>query len=271
MEQTDGRPSMSNIGTELLGLEGRSAVVTGATSGIGRETTRLLSNLGTNVVAVGRTFRDDWSKWGGTGKVIKLQADVSDPSKAEEAVATCVEKFGKIDILVNNAGMIKGGSILDFKKEDWDRIMEVNLGGYRNFAKAAAIAMTKAKTDGRIVNVASVDGLEAEPGVLAYSASKGAIIMLTRCIALELAPYGIRVNAIAPGWVDTPMGTGVLDPKSRAIVDKKIPLGYIAPPEEIARSVIFLASDLARYMTGATMVADGGLTIDISIPGLTYE
>jgi NAD(P)-dependent dehydrogenase (short-subunit alcohol dehydrogenase family) len=262
---------MSSTATELLGLKGKSAVVTGATSGIGRETTRLLSNLGTNVVAVGRTFRDDWSTWGGTGKVIKFQADVSDPTRAEEAVSTCVEKFGKIDILVNNAGMIKGGSILDFKKEDWDRIMEVNLGGYRNFAKAAAMTMTRAKTEGRIVNVASVDGLEAEPGVLAYSASKGAIMMLTRCIALELAPYGIRVNAIAPGWVDTPMGTGVLDAKSRIVVDKKIPLGYIAPPEEIARSVIFLASDLARYMTGAVMVADGGLTIDISIPGLTYE
>jgi len=223
------------------------------------------------VVAVGRTFREGWSKWAGTGDVVKFQADVSDPSKAEEAVTTCVEKFGKIDILVNNAGMIKGGSILTFKKEDWDRIMEVNLGGYRNFARAAATAMTRAKTKGRIVNVASVDGLEAEPDVLAYSASKGAILMLTRCVALELAPYGIRVNAIAPGWVDTPMGTGLLDPKSRIAVDKKIPLGYIAPPEEIARSVVFLASDLARYMTGATMVADGGLTIDISIPGLTYE
>jgi NAD(P)-dependent dehydrogenase (short-subunit alcohol dehydrogenase family) len=262
---------MSDFGTKLFGLSGKSAVVTGATSGIGRETARLLAGLGVSIVAVGRTFRDDWSQWAAPSQLVKFKADVSEPSKAKEAVAACIENFGKIDILVNNAGMIKGGSILDFKKEDWDRIMDVNLGGYRDFTRAAAEAMIGAKVDGRIVNVASIDGIEAEPGVLAYSASKGAIIMFTRCVALELAPYGIRVNAIAPGWVDTPMGTGVLDPKSRAIVDKKIPLGYIAPPEEIAKSVVFLVSDLARYMTGAIMVADGGLTMDISIPGLTYE
>jgi 3-oxoacyl-[acyl-carrier protein] reductase len=255
----------------LLGLYGRAAVVTGATSGIGKETVRLLSEVGVNVVAVGRKFKADTLPIGGPGKVIKFEADVSDAKLAVNAVRSCVETFGKIDVLVNNAGMIKGGSILDFKTEDWDRIMDVNLGGYRNYAKAAATAMTMAGTDGRIVNVASVDGIAAEPGVLAYSASKGAIIMFTRCLAIELASHRIRVNAVAPGWVDTPMGTGLLDETSRKLVNKRIPLGYIAPPEEIARSIVFLASDLARYMTGEIMVVDGGLTIDISIPGLKYE
>ena len=261
----------SERGSKLLGLEGKAAVVTGATSGIGKETARLLAELGVNLVAVGRTFRAGSLPENAQGKVVRFEADVSDAKLAGQAVDRCVKEFGKIDILVNNAGMIKGGSILDFEQEDWDRIMAVNLGGYRNYAKAAASAMTKMKTDGRIVNVASVDGISAEPGVLAYSASKGAIIMFTRCLAIELAPFGIRVNAVAPGWVDTPMGTGVLDPDSRKLVDKRIPLGYIAPPEEIARSIVFLASDMARYMAGEVMVVDGGLTVDISIPGLKYE
>jgi 3-oxoacyl-[acyl-carrier protein] reductase len=261
----------AELGSKLLGLSGKAAVVTGATSGIGRETARLLAELGVNVVAVGRKFKPDTLPTNAPGRVTPFEADVSDVSRAEEAVKTCVGTFGRIDILVNNAGMMKGGSILDFEMEDWNRIMEVNLGGYRNYAKAAARAMTESKTEGRIVNVASVDGIAAEMGVLAYSASKGAIIMFTKCVAVELAPHRIRVNAIAPGWVDTPMGTGVLDAESRRQVDKRIPLGYIAPPEEIARSIVFLASDLARYMTGEVMVVDGGLTIDISIPGLKYE
>lgn len=262
---------MPRTGSDVLGLSGKAAVVTGATKGIGQATAKLLAELGTDVVAVGRTFEEDTLPIRTKGRIVRFPADVSDETKAREAIATCVRRFGKIDILVNNAGMIKGSSILDFHAEDWDRIMEVNLGGYRNYAHAAAKWMTENKADGRIVNVASVDGISAEPGVLAYSASKGAIIMLTRCMAVELAPHGIRVNAIAPGWVDTAMGTGVLDAKSRRLVDKRIPLGYIAPPEEIAGSIIFLASDLARYMTGHVMVADGGLTVDISIPGLKYE
>jgi len=255
----------------LLGLEGKAAVVTGATSGIGRETAKLLSSLGVNVVAVGRTFRPDTLPTRLRGEIVRFEADVSDEKKARDAVEVALSRFGRIDVLVNNAGMIKGGSILDYRKEDWDRIMEVNLGGYRNFARAAASAMVERKTAGKIVNVASVDGIAAEPGVLAYSASKGAIIIFTKCLAIELAQYGIRVNAVAPGWVDTPMGTGLLDESSRRLVDKRIPLGYIAPPEEIARSIVFLASEMSRYMTGEVMVVDGGLTVDISIPGLKYE
>lgn len=261
---------MPEAESKTLGLSGKAAVVTGATQGIGRATARLLAELGVHVVAVGRTFKEDTLPSKGRGRIVRFRADVSDEAKAKEAVATCMKKFGKIDILVNNAGMIKGGSILDFENEDWARTMDVNLGGYRNYARATALAMTKNKIAGNIVNVASVDGIAAEPGVLAYSASKGAIIMFTKAMAIELAPHGIRVNAIAPGWVDTAMGTGVLDPKSRKLVDKRIPLGYIAPPEEIAKAIVFLASDMARYMTGEVMVVDGGLTVDISIPGLEY-
>jgi len=148
--------------------------------------------------------------------------------------------------------------------------MEVNLNGYRNFAGAVASLMIKKGIKGRIVNISSVDGMMAEPGIVSYSASKGAIIVFTKCLAIELAPYDIRVNSISPGWCDTPGGTGGLNAKSRKKVISRIPLRYIAPPDEIARAIVFLASDLARYLTGSIIVVDGGLTSDISIPGLVY-
>ncbi|MDG6939404.1 MAG: glucose 1-dehydrogenase [Nitrososphaerota archaeon] len=255
--------------SKLLGLSGKAAIVTGAGGGIGGEVIRLFAELGMRVLAVDQRFEQGAQGPAARG-MVAFEADVARSSAAEEAVRRCVDEFGGVDVLVNNAGMIRGGSVLDMKEDDWDRIMEVNLGGYRNFARAAATEMVKRKTGGVMVNVSSVDGIMAEPGILAYSASKGAIIMLTKCLAIELAPHRIRVNSVAPGWVDTPMGTGVLDAKSRKIVDKRIPLGYIAPPAEIARSVAFLASDLSRYMTGHIMVVDGGLTSDISIPGLSY-
>ena len=128
----------------------------------------------------------------------------------------------------------------------------------------------KKKMSGRIINTSSVDGIMAEPGILAYSASKGAIIIMTKCLASELAPFGITVNSIAPGWCDTVFGTGMLDADSRRLVKKRIPLGHIASTEEIARGTVFLASDLSMYMTGQTLVVDGGLTSDISIPDLKY-
>jgi len=148
--------------------------------------------------------------------------------------------------------------------------MGVNLKGYRNFARAVATLMIKKRIKGRMVNISSVDGIMAEPGILPYSASKGAIIAFTKCLAVELAPYDIRVNSIAPGWCDTPGGTGRLNAESRKRVIRKIPLRYIAPPDEIAGAIVFLVSDLARYLTGSIVVVDGGPTSDISIPGLTY-
>ena len=147
--------------------------------------------------------------------------------------------------------------------------MAVNVGGYRNFARAAAQEMKKRKS-GKIINTSSIDGMMAEPGILAYSASKGAIIIMTKCMASELAPYGITVNSIAPGWCDTFFGTGMLDSSARKLVENRIPLGHIATTEEIARGTIFLASNLSGYMTGHILVVDGGLTSDISIPNLKY-
>ena len=258
---------MSDFGSQLLGLSGKTAMVTGAARGIGGAETRLFSKLGVNIVAVDLNFNEDFEE--APGKIVKLKADVSDFSSAEKAVARCIEEFGRLDILVNNAAVNKGGTVLDYKPEDWDQTFDVNIGGCRNFARAAANEMKK-KCSGRIINTSSVDGMMAEPGILAYSATKGAIIIMTRCMASELAPFGITVNSIAPGWCDTPFGTGMLDTASRKLVENRIPLGHIAQPEEIARGTIFLASDLSAYMTGHILVVDGGLTTDISIPGLKY-
>ncbi len=255
-----------------LGLSEKSAIVTGAGGGIGSAITRALLDFGANVVGVDQKFAEDWP--GPSHKdqqhTLSLVGDVSKTETAENTLSACLKKFGKLDILVNNAGIITGGSVLNLKMEGWKRIMDVNLGGYLNFARIAALEMTKGN-QGRIVNTSSVDGIFAEPGILAYSSSKGAIIMLTKCMAIELAPHNITVNSIAPGWVDTPMGTGVLNPQQIAMVNRRIPLGHIASPDEIANAVIFLASDLSKYMTGQTIVVDGGLTSDISIPGLEYS
>jgi 3-oxoacyl-[acyl-carrier protein] reductase len=245
-------------------------VVTGAGGGIGSSAARLLADLGVGVIAVDQRFK--LGLFGGRApeKIVEFAADVTDLDRARESVRLCVTEFGRFDILVNNAGFIRGGSIFDYKDEDWDRLLSVNLGGYRNFARAAAEQMVKDGCEGRIVNTSSVDGIMGEPGILAYSATKGAIIIFTKCLALELAPHGIRVNSVAPGWVDTPMGGELLDARSREIVNGRIPLGYVAPPEEIAKAIVFLVSDMARYMTGSVMVVDGGQTSDISIKGLQY-
>jgi len=261
---------MSSFESEVLGLSGKSAVITGAARGIGGAETKLLSRLGVNVIAVDLDFKGEEILEKGTpGKVVPFEADVSEASSADKAVTKCLGEFGRLDILVNNAAVNKGGTVLDYKPEEWERTLNVNISGCRNFSKAAAIEMKK-KRSGRIINTSSVDGIMAEPGILAYSATKGAIIIMTRCMASELAPYGITVNSIAPGWCDTFFGTGMLDANSRKLVENRIPLGHIAQPEEIAKGTVFLASDLSSYMTGHILIVDGGLTTDISIPGLKY-
>jgi 3-oxoacyl-[acyl-carrier protein] reductase len=259
-----------SVESNVLGLSGKTAIVTGAGRGIGQATSKLLKELGVNIVAVDQKFESGKDNRVRHGGIVRLIADVVDPDSANVVVKRCVEEFGKVDILVNNAAVNLGGALLDFKDQEWDKVMEVNLKGYRNFTRAVATLMIRKKIKGRIVNVSSVDGMMAEPGILSYSASKGAIIAFTKCLAIELAPYDIRVNSIAPGWCDTPGGTGSLNAKSRKNVIRRIPLRYIAPPDEIARAIVFLASDLARYLTGSIIVVDGGLTSDISIPGLMY-
>jgi len=176
-------------------------------------------------------------------------------------VRKTVEKFGKIDILVNNAGICQFKPFLELTEEDWDRTLDINLKGYFLCAKAAAKEMAKQKS-GTIINIASIAMGQVGvgfPALVHYCASKGGIVAMTEAMALELAPYNIRVNAIAPGAIDTPMAAATKqDPKTLEQSLARIPLHRMGQPEEVSNLVLFLASDESSYITGSTIVIDGG-------------
>jgi len=263
--------SLPSSAEKALGLRGKSAIVTGASRGIGEAVIKILVSLGVRVVGVSRNFPEDWTERFGRESVMAVKGDVADLNTANVALRTCLDRFGdRVDILVNNAGMVIAGTILDTKVDDWDRQMDVNLRGHLNFSQIVSREMVRKKTRGRIVNVSSTAALYYENGLLAYSATKGAIMSLTRAMAVDLAPYGILVNAVAPGWTDTLMGTGSLKEGQREIVNRRIPVGHIASPSEMAGIVAFLASVMCRHMTGQMLIADGGQTIDATIAGIQY-
>jgi len=256
---------------EMLGLEGKSAIVTGASRGIGEAIAKALVALDVNVVGVGRTFPNDWeTKFQDPKRVSRLVGDVSDPSTAETALKMCLDKFGDINILVNNAGIVISMNILNLNLDDWEKIMDTNLKGFVYFAKSVAPELVKRKNGGRIVNVSSVAAEFYESGLLAYTTTKGAINSLTKGLAVDLAPHNITVNAVAPGWINTTMGAGSMSKEKLKPVLERIPLGHIGSTEEIADVVVFLCSDLSRYVTGQTLIADGGETVEGTIKGIEY-
>ncbi|MCW2594730.1 MAG: putative short-chain dehydrogenase [Jatrophihabitans sp.] len=252
-------------------IDGKTAVVTGSANGIGRAMARAFAAAGGNVVVSDvlvedgeRTVREI-AESGGTA--VFIAADVSDVAQAEHLIANTVERFGGIDILANNAG-IGGGQLRlhEVSAEDFDRVIDVNLRGTFLCSKFA-IPHFLARGDGRIVNTASTYGLIGAPKAPAYCASKGAIINLTRQLAVDYGPDGIRVNAICPGYIDT--GLGRRGPRltteefaaATAIREKAAgmqPLGRQGLPAEIADVAVFLASDAASFMTGSIVTVDGG-------------
>jgi len=248
-----------------MNLEGKVAIITGARRGMGRTHSLVLAKAGAKVVVSDISQEDceevvdEIKKQGGQGLAIKC--DVSKKEEVEEMIKKTVEEFGKIDILVNNAGIAQFKPFLELIEEDWDRTIDINLKGYFLCAQVAAKEMVKQKS-GVIINIASVamgqQGVGI-PNIAHYCASKGGIIAMTEALAVELAPFEIRVNAIAPGVIETSMIDPVKqDPKTMEAMLAKIPMGRVGKPEEVSNLVLFLASDQSSYMTGSTVVIDGG-------------
>lgn len=246
---------------KLLDLSGKTAVVTGATAGIGQTIAETLASAGAFVVCIGTNQERGalvvQSIVSNGGKATFFAIDVSDSSLVEAIFKEIVEQQGTIDILVNNAGITRDGLLARMKLEDWDQVLAVNLRSCFLTCKAAVRPMMKQR-QGVMINISSVVGLTGNAGQVNYAASKSGMLGLTRSLAKEVASRNIRVNAIAPGYVETRM-TDALDEQQKSAILEQIPLGRIGQPKEIANLVLFLASDLSSYITGQVIAADGGM------------
>ena len=244
-------------------LEGKVAIVTGGSRGMGRAIAAALAREGAAVVVCSRNLEANRE----TAEQIKseggsahpFQVDVTDPDSVSALVKSVVEKFGRVDILVNNAGVTADNLLLRLKEADWDRVIDTNLKGTFNCIKAVARTMIKQR-GGKIINMASVVGMVGNAGQANYCASKAGIIGLTKSVARELASRAINVNCVAPGLIKTAM-TDALTDKAKEDVTKLIPLGRMGEPEDVAEVVKFLASPAADYITGEVIRADGGMAM----------
>ncbi len=242
-------------------------LVTGSDSGIGRGIAIEFAKQGATVVInyahnqekaneVKQTIEQN------NGKAIVIQADVSQYQQAIGLIQQTVEQLKRLDIMVNNAGMEIHSPFLEVTEEHWDRVLNVDLKGAFFCAQAAAQQMVKSKTPGRIINISSVHEDIAMPNNSPYCCAKGGMRMMTRTICQELAPYNITVNNIAPGAIHTPIDADVeADPEKMKALLAEIPLHRMGQPEEIGKLAVFLASDAASYITGATYIIDGGLSV----------
>jgi NAD(P)-dependent dehydrogenase (short-subunit alcohol dehydrogenase family) len=249
-------------------LRGKVAIVTGAAKGMGKADSIKLARAGAKVVlcdidlAGCQLVVEEIKKM--RGESIAVKCDASKKAEVDNVVAETLKKFGKIDILVNNAGIFPFEPFLQMPEINFEKVIDVNLKGYFLMAQACAKEMQKNQLNekgqrGSIINIASVAAIIGFAGLAHYCASKGGIIAMSKAIALELAPLGIRVNNIDPGSIDTPgTHTTNIDPKVREAMMAKIPMKRNGEAEEIANAVLFLASDESSYMTGSTMVVDGG-------------
>ncbi|MEX0875161.1 MAG: SDR family oxidoreductase [Actinomycetota bacterium] len=246
----------------LLRLDGKRFVVVGAGQGIGRQASHALASVGAKLVCIDN--REDLAKEisaevGG----VPCVADATKREDADKAVALCVSEFGGIDGLVDIVGMAKYLDAVETSDEDWEWTFDIVLRHAFVFSQAAAKAMT---AGGAMVFVASVSGISSAPRHAAYGAAKAALMSWVRSLAVELGPKGIRVNAVAPGVVWTPRVSQYLGEKGRDHQSRNSPLGRVAEPADIASGILFLASDLASYVTGQTLVVDGGVGVKFPYP-----
>ena len=248
-------------------LKGKVALITGGTAGIGKAIACLYAQHGANVVILGTNQeRADQAlkeieacKADPQQKVASYLINVSKSKEVEEFLDKLIKEWGKVDILVNNAGITRDNLLMKMNEADWDLVMDVNLKSVYNTCKALSRPMMKARC-GAIINITSVIGLTGNAGQVNYAASKSGMIGFTKSLAKELASRGIRANCIAPGYIDTQMTEGLAAPIKEAIISK-IPMSRIGHPKDIAHAALFLASDLAGYITGQVLTVDGGMVM----------
>lgn len=255
-------------------LEGRVALITGGGTGIGAATARRFASEGASVVVTGRRPGPIASVAGEVGG-IAVRGDVRDDRHLAEAVAAAVDRFGGLDVVVANAGVVADGDVGSVTNEAWEGMLEIDLTGAMKVARAALPALLD-RGGGSIVIVSSVAALVAGPSSASYGVAKAGLLALTRSMAFDYGPKGIRVNAICPGWVRTEMSEAEMDglaerrgidrEQAFALVSRHLPLRRVAEPSEIAACCLFLASDEASFVTGAVLVADGGgLIVDVGM------
>ena len=246
-------------------LAGQVAIVTGAGRGLGRAIALALAEAGADVALAARREADltgvaaEVRSLGRRG--LALTTDVTDREQAEALVERTVEELGGLDILVNNAGIVRGSPLLETTDDDWDAVIDTNLRGTFLCTRAAGRVLTT-KGSGKVINIASNLGVVAVARLTSYCASKGAIIQLTKALALEWAPFGVQVNAIAPGYFETDMNVEIrarADELGRIL--RRIPAGRMGRPEELGPLAVFLASAASDFMTGETVVIDGGQAV----------
>ena len=247
----------------MFDLTNKVAIITGASQGIGKGMEETFSKAGAHVACVSRnkdnlkSVADSLIENGGAASF--YTCDVSSLDAFQNTIKEIVENHGSVDILVNNAGVCKDKLIMRMSEDDWNKVININLNGAFNGIKAVSQIMIKQRA-GRIINISSIVGLIGNPGQANYAASKAGLIGLSKSAAKELAPRGITVNAIAPGYIATDMTDQITDQAKENLITK-IPLGRIGSPSDIAASALFLASDEAGYITGQTLTVDGGMVM----------
>jgi 3-oxoacyl-[acyl-carrier protein] reductase len=252
---------------DLFNLKTRVALVTGASSGLGTQFSRVLADNGAAVVLVARraerlaALKDEIEAKG--GRALTVEADVTDRAAIARAFDAAEKAFGTVTILVNNAGIAHGGRAVEMSPEEWRKVLSIDLDAVFFCAQEAARRMLAAKSKGAIVNIASVLGLGVAKGAVAYAAAKAGVVQMTKALAVELAFKGVRVNAIAPGWFITEMNDDYLMGEAGAAIKREIPMGRFGDAGELDGTLLLLASDAGSYITGATIVADGGQVVQI--------
>jgi NAD(P)-dependent dehydrogenase (short-subunit alcohol dehydrogenase family) len=253
--------------TNLFDLTGQVALVTGASSGLGVRFAQVLAEAGAAVALVARraerlaAVKDGIEQAG--GRAIAIAADVLDRDAMARAFDAAEQAFGTVTVLVNNAGLVTSARAVEVSEDDWRKVIGTNLDAAFFASQEAARRMLAAGKGGAIVNIASILGLDVAKGVAPYAVSKAGVIQLTKAMAVELAFNGIRVNAIAPGWIATDLNRDYLASERGAAIKREIPAGRFGEPRDLDGALLLLASDAGRFMTGETIVVDGGQVVAV--------